>query len=251
MEPGIALFDRTSVFAGWTTNAASGSSASLHSEGGALRLDYSLTGHGAFVIARRELRMALPAHYVVSLQLRGEGSPGELQLKLVDATGANVWWWRRPGFAPTAAGARLVLRRASLAFAWGPASGGEPREIGAVELALASDTGAAGRLWIEDLRIEPREPAPAAPQAERVRTWTEGERCFHELDLGAMRELGGLVVQYAGPIAPASRLLASDDGAAFRQVAEDPAFEPRNPEREAVSRIAVGPFGDHDIIADQ
>ena len=207
---------------GWSANAARGSRASLRTEDGALRLDYTLAGHGAFAIARCEMRTVLPPHYVVTLQLRGEGSPSELQVKLVDVSGANVWWWRRPGFAPTAAGARLVLRRASLAFAWGPASGGEPSEIGAVEIALASDAGAAGRLWIEDFRIEPREPAAGAPRAESVRTWTKGERSFHELDLGALRELGGLVVQYAGQVAPASRLLASDDGATWRAVAEDP-----------------------------
>ena len=221
--PGIVLFDRAQpALAGWGTNVARGSSAALVADAGALRLDYTLAGHGAFAIARRELHVTLPAHYVVILELRGDGGPSELQLKLVDASGANVWWWRRPGFTPAAAGARLVLHRAGLAFAWGPASGGEPTEIGAVEVALSSDTGAAGRLWIEDLRIEPREPVQGVPRIARVRAWAEGERSFHELDLGGVRELGGLLVQYAAPVAPASRLLASDDGAAWHPVAEDP-----------------------------
>ena len=221
--PGVALFDRARPSAaGWSAHAASGSRAALALEGGALAFDFALAGHGAFAIARRELAAKLPAHYVVVLELRGEGGPAELQVKLVDPSGANVWWWRRPGFAPPEASARLVLRRASLAFAWGPASGGEPTGIGAVEIALASDTAAAGRLRIEALRIEPREQASGTP---RERAWADGARTYRELDLGAPREVGGLVVRFAGA-APASRLLASDDGRAWTPVAEDPGGAP-------------------------
>ena len=106
--PDVALFDRSRPSpAGWSATAAKGSQALLLAEEGALRFDYTLAGHGAFAIARRELRTSLPAHYVVTLELRGEGAPGELQVKLVDPSGANVWWWRRPNTAgPRAVGMR-------------------------------------------------------------------------------------------------------------------------------------------------
>ena len=55
------------------------------------------------------------------------------------------------GFAPSRETQRIVLRRASLEFAWGPRSGGDPDRVAAVELAVASDAGAAGSFWIEAL----------------------------------------------------------------------------------------------------
>ncbi|RIL00809.1 MAG: hypothetical protein DCC71_18620, partial [Proteobacteria bacterium] len=128
----------------WEAHASPGSDARAEPGGRALRFEFALAGHGAWAIARRALAFELPAHWVAWLRVRGEAAPAELQLKLVDESGANVWWWRRAGFAPAHAGERIALRRASLAFAWGPASGGEPRRVGAVELAVASDAGARG-----------------------------------------------------------------------------------------------------------
>src|SRR5262249_29480323 len=142
-------------------------------------------------------------------------------LKLVDPSQANVWWWRRRDFAPTAERAELTLRRAALEFAWGPASGGEPTRIAAVEIGLSGgDRDVSGTRWIGAWRIEPRDPAAPQPRvlaarassaapdhgAERVlaadptMAWcpapTDAEPWL-ELDLGRRCELGGAVVDFA------------------------------------------------------
>lgn len=235
----------------WTANAAAGSHATLsREEDGALRFAFSLAGHGAWAIARRAVRVALPAHYRISVRLRGEGAPAELQLKLVDAGGTNVWWWRHRDFTPSAAYERLVLHPARLRFAWGPRSGGDPDALGAIELAVASDVGAAGTWWIEDLRIEAR-AAPTGPLAarsvrassaapghdpERVLTlagagWRPepGDRePWLELDLGEARDWGGLVVGFANGTPPTRlRVLGSDDGSTWTPLAENPAVTTR------------------------
>ncbi len=223
----------------WRPHAADGSRATLESDrttpGGALRFEFDLHGPGAWAIARCEVALTLPAHYVVSARVRGEGPPVEVQVKLVDASGASVWWWRRRDLrlSPTRPQG-LTLRRASLTHAWGPASG-DPRDLGAVEVAVAADDDAHGVLWLEDLRIEPRELVPGTPQPDAVRasssapgheaahvldgnratTWypQEGDaRPSLELDLGCVREWGGLVVDLVGDAPAAPRLLASEDG---------------------------------------
>jgi len=234
----------------WAANAAQGSRASVaverRSRGPELRFDFSLAGHGAWAIARRDVAFELPAHYVITFVVRGEADPHELQVKLVDPSGANVWWWRRRDFAPPPEAERLVLRRASLEFAWGPRSGGDPDRIGAVELAVASDRGATGTLWIEALRVEPREPPAGPPRARSVRASSSApghgpehvlardERsCWRaarddgspwlELDLGGLCEWGGLAVDFAGvERAPACRVAGSEDGARWTTLAEDP-----------------------------
>ncbi len=234
---------------GWSAHAATGSQASVTrvaaEAGSALRFDFTLAGHGAFAIARCEAHVTLPAHPVVVLRLRGDASPAELQIKLVDAEGANVWWWRRPRYRPLPEGERLLLRRASLRFAWGPRSGGDPAALGAVEVAVASDDGAAGTLWIEDLRIEARE-APAGPlHAHSVRAssaapghpaqavlaadappdWrpAPGDALpWLELDLGARCEWGGLLVVLAeASEAPRCRVLSSEDGTRWSPLLEE------------------------------
>ena len=225
---------------GWSTGAAPGSRAALAVErdphGASLRFDFALSGHGAWAIARRELAFELPAHYVFTLRLRGEAAPSMLQLKLVDPSGANVWWWRRAGFVPAREGERIVLRPASLEFAWGPKSAGD--------LAVAADREASGSFRIESLRMEPREAASGPPRACAVRASScapghEPEHALEadpatswrpapgdaapwlELDLGALRECGGLLVDFTDPAsATATRVLGWVDGAHCALLAE-------------------------------
>ena len=231
---------------GWSASASPASRGALRVDpeaGGALRFDFELAGPGAWAIARREAALALPRHYVVSLRLRGRARPNQLQVKLVAPDGASVWWWRRDlAFPPDPQ--RLVLRRASLERAWGP-GGEEPGRIGALEIAVAAGQAGPGTLWVEELRIEPREPGHGPPQPCGVRASSSapghepacaleaGARTgwrpaggdpgpWLELDLGRVCEWGGLAVDFAGGRAPASRVLASDDGARWTPLAEDP-----------------------------
>ena len=137
----------------------------------------------------------------------------------------------RPAARPRA----LVLRKASLEFAWGPASGGEPERIGAVELALAADRARSGTIWIEELRdraarsrgdaaavrrrrgveLAARPRARVRARRERRHQLEPGPRRCAVLDRARSRppcECGGVVVDFAGSAGvPRRRLLASDD----------------------------------------
>ncbi len=223
--------------ASWVTHAAPGSSATLRTEpvhgGVALRFDFDLAGPTSWVIARRDVAFTLPEHYVARIRLRARLAPNQFQLKLIDRTNANVWWWRQ---AIDASGetTTLVLRRSALGFAWGPASGAPPREIGAIEIALAAGQGGAGTLWIEKIEIAAREAVSGAPRVigamasshaggHEASCLVDGAAggAWHpapddpapalELDLGTLREWGGVVVELEGdgPFPP-TRLFASD-----------------------------------------
>src|ERR1700675_3748868 len=57
----------------------------------ALRMDFDFKGGGGFVVARRALSRAMPEEFAVTFRLRGRGAINHLELKLVDASGLNVW----------------------------------------------------------------------------------------------------------------------------------------------------------------
>lgn len=246
MADDLVLFDGGPGAAAWTANAADGCSAELNPDGTALRLDFQLGGNGSWLIARRDIDATLPEHYVAVVRLRGHGPRCEFQLKLVDPSGANVWWWRRKSFDLPATPQSITLRKASLEFAWGPASGGEPRTIRAVELALSGNVEGAGSLWIEAVTIEAREPAAALPviaavtasssaaghqpelalDADSDAVWQpdpSDARPWIQVDLERRCEWGGLVVDYqTNQEAPEAQLLSSDDGSTWTAVATTP-----------------------------
>jgi hypothetical protein len=229
----------------WTSNASDGSTAQLRVEqtanGAVLRLDYELAGEGSWVIARRELSATLPPHFAAVVKLRGEAPVNDFQLKLVDPSGANVWWWRRRGFEFPREMQRSVLRRASLEFAWGPLSGGNPEKIGAVEIAVAGSNRGRGTLWIESARIEPRRVTKDLRIREvRASSCAGGHEPEHVLtpdpncswrpgstdrspwlvcDLGDCSEWGGVVIELADSC-PGAKLFGSDDGKTWTELAE-------------------------------
>jgi hypothetical protein len=228
---------------GWTSAAPDGSRAYSGTTPQGLRLDFELGGPGSWAIARREIPLELPPYWLITLEIAGDAPACELQLKLIGKGGADVWWWRTPAFVFPLDPRRLRMRRASLQFAWGPIGGGMPSEIGAIEVAVASDQPLAGWLRIVSITIEPRSESSANPDPVAVRASSSAPgheaRCaidlddatafepdpadpepWLELEFATTCEFGGVVIDWSAAPAPACRLLVSDDGAAWTPVAE-------------------------------
>src|SRR5436305_7274630 len=89
-------------------------------------------------------------------------------MKLVDASGANVWWGRKNEFRPPADWQTVRFRQREIEFAWGPASDRALRRSAALELVIASGSGA-GKGSVCFDRLELRElPASAATTAPKA-----------------------------------------------------------------------------------
>jgi hypothetical protein len=206
----------------------------------ALRLDYDFDGGGGFVVARRTLACALPETWALSMRLRGAAPANKLEIKLVDAGGRNVWWWHRDAFDVPAEWQTLRIRNSEVAFAWGPAGGGAPRELGALEIAIAAGPGGRGTVAFCDLRLE--DLSPTSPPRVSASSHAEGFGPEHvldagpatgwrsadatspawlSLDFGGEHEVGGLVIHWAA--AGASRAFdvqGSMDGVAWTALAQ-------------------------------
>ncbi|MGC1520125.1 MAG: discoidin domain-containing protein, partial [Steroidobacteraceae bacterium] len=178
----------------------------------ALRLDFDFKQGGGFVVARRPLKRDMPEEYAVSFRLRGSGAVNNLELKLVDATGQNVWRHVQRDLRPPQRWKKIQVRSRDIDFAWGPSSGGRLRELGSMEFAIVAGEGGKGTLWIAGIEIENCGPTEApelsassalsefAPAAALGGTgWKprpEDPRPWIVVDSKQPRTIGGLIIDW-------------------------------------------------------
>ncbi|HSN32350.1 MAG TPA: discoidin domain-containing protein, partial [Ideonella sp.] len=210
---------------------------------GGLCLRYDFGSVSGYAVLRRALPapLELPAHYALALRLSGHGPPNALQVKLLDASGDNVWWMNRPGYVPSRAPIDLVIRQRQIEFAWGPTTDRVLHEVHAIELVVASGQGGRGELCFERLALRslpapgPLPPlvasasssaddahAPArAVDGDTTTAWrSERAGVQHwQVDFGAARELNGLLLRFAdGARARDLDVQFSDDGRRWHTV---------------------------------
>jgi len=151
---------------GWSVITSEGSSAWITQEpgltGNAMRVGFDLNTAGGYIIVRKVFSVPLPPNYAFSFYLRGQAHQNNLEFKLVDAGGKNVWWRRQRDFTFPTDWQRLVMRKSRLEFAWGTSKGRDLQRVGAIEFAISTGIGGKGSVWIDDLEFEEREPAEHA-----------------------------------------------------------------------------------------
>ncbi|WP_395700887.1 discoidin domain-containing protein [Aquabacterium sp.] len=245
--PGTRLLDGFEDLLPWAASASEQVSARIEPaagpQGRALCLHYDFNGVSGYAVARRRLALPLPARYAFTLQVRGEGASNQFQLKLVDASGDNVWWYQRPDFTPPAAWQPLKIRQRQIEFAWGPAADKTLRQAAAIELVVASGQGGGrGQVCVDALALHTLPDAEAPLPAPRLSAssslqakpgaalaldgdadtaWRSDARRpqWLQLDFGRPREFGGLVLHWAeGAQATRYDVQLSDDGRRWQTV---------------------------------
>ena len=205
----------------------------------ALRLDFDFRGGAGFVVARCPVRHRVCDDYTLTFRLRGAGRANNLELKLVDSSGHNVWRHVQRNLQPPARWKRFRIDSSEFEFAWGPASGDVPKHLGAVEIAIVAGEGGAGTLWVSDLDVEDhgsltgaRASASSAlrdfgaDQALGGSGWIpnpEDARPWIAMDFTDTRRLGGLIIDWRDG-APSSgfRVRASARGRRWRTLYTTP-----------------------------
>ena len=143
---------------GWSSVPSDGVRLTLRPDTGmvgpALRFEVDYQGHAGYAVARHVFALpALPAHWAMTLHVRGELPPNTLEIKLIDSSGLNVWWMRRPALVVTREWTTLRFRTPDLSFAWGPLGGGPPRAIAAMEIAITAGAGGKGWISLDELTL--------------------------------------------------------------------------------------------------
>ena len=242
------LVDGFEDVSGWSARPADGVELTVRSDTGlhgrCLRLDFRFVKGGGYAVVHRDLALDLPEDYRFRFALRGQCLPQNLEFKLVDASGENVWWSNRRDFRFPAAWDSVTLKKRHIGFAWGPQGGGEIRHVAALEFAVTAGSGGSGTVWIDDLTLEALPPPGTAPPPVRASAehWRSGHAAelavdgdartswwsgsgddlpALALDLQGPREFGGVSIDWV----PARRALdyaveASDDSATWRTLRE-------------------------------
>ena len=192
--------------AAWSVSASDDVKAAIRSAPGvagrALCLDFDFGKVSGYAIARRRLPIEYPANYEFTFDVRGEGEPNTLEFKLVDASGENVWWVRRPGFRFPGEWRPMRLRKRHVEFAWGPSADHTLTRSAALELVVSSGRGGKGAACFDRLafnELAPPRTAPAAFNALKSEWRSDlaaGTEQVLSLDLAEERELGGLVLRW-------------------------------------------------------
>ena len=234
----LDTFDSTS---GWIAQPSDGVSLRISPDSGAahagtaMRLDFDFHGGAGYAIAHKTFDIPLPANYEFSFQVRGNAPPENLEFKLIDSSGDNVWWHDARNFRFTTGWKAIRYRARDIGFAWGPLGGGTMRRVAAIEIVITAGSGGRGTVWIDDLRFRPlpverpynltpvisaSSAAPAHDAAlavddDSTTAWRTavGGRQWLAMDFKEEREIGGVTIDWGrSPHATDFSVDTSSDG---------------------------------------
>ncbi|GAB3318485.1 discoidin domain-containing protein [Luteimonas notoginsengisoli] len=204
-------------------------------QGRALCLDYDFNGVSGYAGIQRDLPIDYPENYAFAFRMRGDSPANDLEMKFVDASGDNVWWVKKTGYEFPAQWTPVRYKKRHISKAWGPSPDRVLRHSAKLEFTIYNRVGGNGTVCFDALRLErlapadhspltatasaPSGDADAAVDGDADTAWDarDGERLL--LDLGSVREFGGMVLQWEkGAHASRYAVQLSMDGKSFRDV---------------------------------
>jgi hypothetical protein len=240
------LLDGFESLNGWKTTPSDGVSLTVAQDAGvhgkAMRLDFDFHSHGGYAVVHKDLAVTPPANYEFSFAIRGDGPTNNLEFKLIDPTGENVWWSNRRDFVFPRDWETVTLKKRNITFAWGPIGGGELKRIAAIEIAVTAGSDGHGSVWIDDLSLTPLEPegpytltprvtasssqpghpAVLAMDGKPATSWRSQPSSPNvaptlDIDFLKRREFGGMVIDWEPGFSPSRFTVSASTGtSAFR-----------------------------------
>jgi hypothetical protein len=281
-HPFFSLFDDPDAWQIFASGQAEGRLTRITNEEGksGLRLDYDFHGGGGFVVIRRVFEFTLPDTFQIGFELRGDGPPNHFEFKVAAPGGTNVWRHLRQDFQMPREWIACHFSERELPFAWGPAGGGAPSGVEAIEFVIAAGPGGKGVMELISPSMEDqtlREPQGTHASSHRPGFSHDGvfgvnsgggwRADFHDakpwwaVDFGRVVRFGGLVIDWPESLPSREYVIEiSHDGETWRKIYQAtcglgarsyipaPAAESRhlrfvfgNPECAALNAIALRP----------
>jgi hypothetical protein len=185
----VRMLDELDDVSRWKAVASDGVSASVHAargveNGGALVLEFDFAKTAGYAAAARPLDVQLPDDYEISFWFRGEAGQNHFEVKFVDASGDNVWWYRRANYKFSGDWQNIRIKRRQIEFAWGPTTDKVLRRFASIELVVSAGAqGGAGSLWFDRLALKTvTRSAVVAPPTVQATTERSANRAALVLD---------------------------------------------------------------------
>ncbi|MBI3731533.1 MAG: discoidin domain-containing protein [Burkholderiales bacterium] len=206
----------------------------------AMCIDYDFNGVSGYASASRMMPIDFPEQFSFDLKIKGNGGRNHLQIKLVDASGENVWWQNKVDFLPPSEWQNFRIKKRHIDFAWGPGQDQGLRHTEKIELVIAAGKdGGKGSVCFSQLRfqeIDVKQNQISVPEvsassdsrgAQHIlnNKSTTGWRSDHNksqtltVDFKNSREFGGVILHWECKyFASQYSIQLSDDGQTWRTV---------------------------------
>jgi hypothetical protein len=138
--------------------------------GQAICLAYDFNGVSGAASIRKTLPVDFPGGFAISFDVRGTMPPNTLQLKFIDDSGDNVWWYTKPAFEPSDTWRTIEATSRQVEFAWGPIKDRTLRHTREIEFVIYKEAPARfpppqnkGEVCFDNLRLVAQEPEAVPP----------------------------------------------------------------------------------------
>lgn len=205
---------------GWETRASDEVEIKISSaegfRGKAVRIDFNFKTGTGFCGITKAFPVNLPDNFKYSFYIKGNAPVNNLEFKLVDKSGENVWWYNQRSYKFPTEWTKVNVKKRKIEFAWGPTADKSLKSVNKIEIIVASATGGKGTIYLDELSYQELEPLTAEKPLPEISsssnqsmnknlfdsdsstTWKSKGKGPQEIiiDLKKNREYGGLIIDW-------------------------------------------------------
>ena len=152
------LLDDFETLSGWRAIPSEGAKLDIRSgegkTGKAMVMEFDLSEVYGYTIAQKDFPLELPPNYQFTFDLKADIPVNNFEFKLLDAD-ENVFWIKKLNVEYPKTWERQRIKKRHIAYAWGPAGGGEIHNVAKIEFVVSSGLGGKGKVFIDNFRFEP------------------------------------------------------------------------------------------------
>jgi hypothetical protein len=216
------LLDSFENVSGWKEIASDGVDIKILKSNGycgsGMQMQFEFKGGAGYAIAQKKFEIDLPENYKFTFYLRADAPVNNFEFKLLDSSD-DVYWIKKVNYNYPRDWQKIAIKKRHLAFAWGPAGGGDIKKVDRVEFVASAGTGGRGSIYIDEFKVEPiSEPAAYAwrpvvsassempgyqanfaldsSQATSWRSMEDNEQQWFLIEFQKSIEFGGLVIDW-------------------------------------------------------
>jgi len=214
-------------------------SSSTGINGKCIKIDYNFTKGSGYGGIQKIIPIEYPNNFQFSFYLKGNSPNNNLEFKLVDESGDNVWWFNNRNYEFPNQWKKYVIKKRKIEFAWGPTSDKSLRKTNRLEFIISSFNGGKGTIYIDELKFEEKQnssndlneisinassnnnEAKNLIDKNRQSVWTSDKNKNQELifDLNGNKEFGGLKINWSKEsYAKKFQIFISDDKKEWSEV---------------------------------